>query len=186
MALVICTHGEGVIGEGEFLVVHVGGTGNGGSALGGFHHDVAVLGEAGTGGDEVAEDDVLLEAFEHIHLAESGGLGKDTGGVLEGGGGDEGLGLEGGLGDTQEDGLAVGGAAMLLHSLLVDAGERGAVHLVAPEETGIARVLHAHLAEHLGNDDFNVLVVDFHTLHAVHLLHLFLELYEVIHIREMA
>ena len=132
MALVVSTDGEGVIGQREFFLVHVGGAGNGGSALGGFDHDVAVLGEAGTSGDEVTQDDVFLEAFQHIDLAQGGSLGEDAGGVLEGSGRDEGIGLEGGLGDALENGLAVGRAAMLLHGLLVDAGEGGAVDFIAP------------------------------------------------------
>ena len=112
----------------------------------------------------MAEDDVLLEAAQFVNAAHRGGLGEDASGVLEGGGGDEGVGLEGGLGDTQKGGLADGRAlAFLAHALvgfLVDvAGD-----LLAVEEVGVTRVFDAVLAEHLADDDLDVLVVDLDAL----------------------
>ena len=58
------------------------------------------------------------------------------------------------------------------HHLLVHAKERLARHLLAPEEVRVARVRDAHLAEHLADDDLDVLVVDLHALQTVDLLHL--------------
>ena len=55
--------------------------------------------EAGAGRDEVAEDDVLLEADQVIDLAGQGGLGEDLGGLLEAGGRDEAIRLHRRLGD---------------------------------------------------------------------------------------
>ena len=77
-------------------VVGVGGFG----VLAFFRFEVAVEGHAGAGGDEAAEDDVLLEAAEVVDPAFQGRFGEDAGGFLEGGGGDEGLAGEGGLGDA--------------------------------------------------------------------------------------
>ena len=48
--------------------------------------------EPGPGGDEVAEDDVLLQADEVVDLAGQGRLGQDLGRLLEAGGRDEALG----------------------------------------------------------------------------------------------
>ena len=44
--------------------------------------------------------------MEVIPLGFDGGVGKDTGGFLEGGGGEEGLSLKGGLGDTKDEWLS--------------------------------------------------------------------------------
>ena len=131
-----------------------------------------VLIEAGTGGDEVTENDVLLEALQQIRLTEGGGLCEDACGILEGCGGDEGIRLEGSLRDTEQDGLAFRRATIHLHSERIDAVQSCGIHLIAPEQTGITGVLDANLTQHLGDDDLHVLIVDFHTLDAVDLLHL--------------
>src|SRR5262245_40100082 len=44
---------------------------------------------AGAGRNQPADDHVLLEAIERIGLAVDGGVGQHTGGLLEGGRGDE-------------------------------------------------------------------------------------------------
>ena len=75
--------------------------------------DVLVQREAGAGGDEVAHDDVLLEAAEIIHAAEGRGFGQDASGVLEARGGDEAVGFQRGLGDAEQDGDGLGGLAAL-------------------------------------------------------------------------
>src|SRR6266511_455683 len=59
--------------------------------------EVEVRRERGAGWDQVAEDDVLLEADEHVDRSSQGGFGEDLGGLLEAGGADEGLALEAGL-----------------------------------------------------------------------------------------
>ena len=69
-------------------------------------------------------------------------------------------------------GFAFGGLAALGDDLGVDALEVGAVDLVAPEElVGVARIGDLHLAQHLADDDLDVLVVDFHALDAIDFLH---------------
>src|SRR4051794_6044212 len=49
--------------------------------------DVLVALHAGAGRDELADDDVLLEAHETVGTALDGGLGEHTRRLLEGGGG---------------------------------------------------------------------------------------------------
>src|SRR5690606_31590757 len=80
---------------------------------------LVVVGEAGTGRDEPADHDVLLEAAQEVLLAGDRGLGEDAGGLLEGGRRDEGLGRQRGLGDTQQDPLEGGGHLAFLHQALV-------------------------------------------------------------------
>ena len=57
--------------------------------------------EAGPGGDEVAEDDVLLEADQVIDLAGQGRLGQHLGRLLKARRRDEAVRLHRGLGDAQ-------------------------------------------------------------------------------------
>ena len=142
--------------------------------------------EAGAAGDEVAEDDVLLEAAEFIHPAHRRGLGQHARRVLEGRGGDERVGLERGLGDAEERGLGLRRAAAFHHHLLVHLEERLARDLLAPEEVGVARVRDADLAEHLADDDLDVLVVDLDALETVDLLHFVDEvLFEFLRTRDL-
>ena len=47
---------------------------------------------AGSRRDQAADDDVLLEAVQAVHLAVDGGIGEDTRRFLERGGRDEGTG----------------------------------------------------------------------------------------------
>src|SRR5689334_5223537 len=92
--------------------------------------DIAVGREAGAGRDEVTHDDVFLEAAQVVDAAQGGGLSKDTRGVLERRGGDEGIGLQRGLGNAEQNRHGLGGLAALLldTDILVLEGE--AVDLV--------------------------------------------------------
>ena len=42
------------------------------------------LRQTGTGGDQLTDDDILLQAGQRVNLALDGGFGQDTGGLLEG------------------------------------------------------------------------------------------------------
>ena len=48
----------------------------------------------------------------------------------------------------------------------------GAFHLFTGDEVGVARVHNVHAAQHLADDNFDVLVGNLHTLQAIHFLHL--------------
>ena len=182
-------HGDGVValGCGVLAGLHgdllgLRGVLGGGLVVGahGIPVELAVPGQAGAGGDELTDDDVLLQAQQVVHLALDGGLGEDLGGLLEGGGGQEGLGGQGGLGDTHDE--AGGHGELQLQTVVglagVDAGLDGALGVLeldevdggAAEEVGVAGVLHADLPHHLAGDDLDVLVVDINALLTVGLL----------------
>ena len=74
---------------------------------------LVVGGKARTGGDQLTDDHVLLQAHQVVLLALDGSLGEDLGGLLEGGGRQEGVGGQGGLGDTHEKLGALGVAQRL-------------------------------------------------------------------------
>src|SRR5690606_18207154 len=65
-----------------------------------------------------------------------------------------------------------GGLATGFFEATVLGEEGGAVHLLAPEVFAVTGVGDADLAEHLADDDLDVLVVDGHALETIHLLHL--------------
>src|SRR4051794_24601727 len=123
-----------------------------------------VLRRARPGRDELADDDVLLEADEVVLGAVDGGLGQHPRRLLEGGCGEERRRVQRRLGDAQQNRLGRGRLATLGDDAVVDLLE---VELVDELERQLLRVtglIDAHLAQHLPNDDLDVLVVDRHTL----------------------
>jgi hypothetical protein len=131
----------------------------------------AVEGQASTGWDQAADDDVFLQAAQAILLAHDRCFGQHAGGFLERCGRDEGVGRQRCLGNTQQHvfigrrDLAFGGHAVVLVQQL------GALDLLTGDVVGVARLHHLHAAQHLAHDHFNVLVVDLHALQTIHVLH---------------
>ena len=82
--------------------------------------------EAGAGRDQVAEDDVLLQADEVVDLAGQGRLGQHLGRLLEAGGRDEAVRLHGGLGDAQQLRQHVAGVGAVVRRLLAPSASRRA------------------------------------------------------------
>src|SRR5687768_3838370 len=130
-----------------------------------------MMAEAGAGRNDVTHDHVFLEAAEHIDFAHRRCFGENTGRVLEAGGAEEALGFERRLRDTEEHRGCFGRLATLLDDAFVLAFEDDLIDLFAPEEDSVARFGDTHLTEHLAHDDFDVLVVNGHTLQAVNFLH---------------
>jgi len=89
-------------------------------------------------------------------------IGQYLGRLLEGGGREERLGGQRGLGDPEDQRLV--GRLLLLALLLLHADvlalEHDPVDELAGQEVGVARLLDAHLLQHLPNDQLDVLVVD--------------------------
>jgi len=106
------------------------------------------------------------------NVAHDRGLGEDAGGLLEGRGGEERGGRERGLRDAEEHGLRGGGLAAGRDGARVDLLELEAVEELHRQELGVTGLLDADLAEHLADDDLDVLVVDGDALAAVDPLHL--------------
>ncbi len=102
--------------------------------------------------------------------AVDGGLGEHPGRLLEGGRGEEAGGVERGLGHAQQDGLGRGGLAALGQDAVVLGLEVQPVDELGRQEVDVARLVDAHLAQHLPDDDLDVLVVDRDALAPVDLL----------------
>src|SRR5690606_7613299 len=133
---------------------------------------LVVVGQAGAGRDQAADDDVLLEAAQGVAGASDGGLGEHAGGLLERRRRQERLGRQRGLGDAQQDRLEPGrdlAAGLQAGVLLQHALPLG---LLAGQEAAVARVGDLDLAQHLADDHLDVLVVDLHALQAVDVLDL--------------
>ncbi|MPM12273.1 hypothetical protein SDC9_58625 [bioreactor metagenome] len=134
--------------------------------------DVAVALQAGAGRDQLAEDHVLLQAHQGIRLAVDGGVGEHLGGLLEGGRGQPRVSGQRGLRDAHQDRTPLGGLATLGDDLAVLRDVRRTIDQLTGEHVGVARLQHRHPAQHLADDDLQVLVVDRGALRAVHLLDL--------------
>ena len=79
-------------------------------------------------------------------------------------------GVEGGLGHAEQDRLGRRGLAALGQDAVVDLLEVEAIDQLGRQEIRVARLVDANLAEHLPDDDLDVLVVDRDALAAVDLL----------------
>ena len=124
------------------------------------------------GRDELADDDVLLEADQVVLGAVDGGLGEHPGRLLEGRRGEEARGVERGLGHAEEHGLGRGRLAALGEDAVVVLLELEAVDELGRQQIDVARLVDADLAQHLADDDLDVLVVDRDALAPVDLLDL--------------
>src|SRR5256885_3722704 len=141
----------------------------------GLGHPVELVtsrGETRAGWDELADDDVLLETKEPVLLAHDRGLGEDAGRLLEGRSREEARSRERRLRDAEQDRLSRRGLAARGDRARVDVLELEPVEELHRKKLGVAGLLDADLAEHLADDDLDVLVVDRHTLAPVDLLDL--------------
>ena len=126
----------------------------------------------GPGRDELADDDVLLEPDQVVLGAVDGRLGEHPGRLLEGRRGEERGGVERGLGHAEQHGLGRGRLAALGQDPVVGLLELEAVDELRRQQVDVARLVDADLAEHLPDDDLDVLVVDRDALALVDLLDL--------------
>ena len=133
--------------------------------------DLAVAAHARTSRDEFTDDDVFFEAQERVDLAFDSRIGQDTGRFLEGCSRQEGVRCQCGLGDTEEHRFADSGLAAIAFDALVHIFKDVDVDIIARQYIGIAGVFDLHLAQHLADDDFDVLIVDTNTLGFVYLLY---------------
>src|SRR4029079_14313072 len=74
-----------------------------GSVLGGLDRDRAVLAQSGRGRDQLADDDVLLQADQVVGLALERRIGEHLGGLLERARREEALRRQRRLGDTEDE-----------------------------------------------------------------------------------
>src|SRR3954451_12475702 len=131
-----------------------------------------VLRRAGPGRDQLADDDVLLEADQVVAGAVDRGLREHPRRLLEGGRREERRGVERRLGHAEEHGLCRRRLAALRQDLVVGLLEVEAVDELRRELLEVARLVDPDLLEHLPDDDLDVLVVDRDALAAVHPLDL--------------
>src|SRR5574340_766916 len=131
-----------------------------------------VIGQTATRGDQTPDNYVFFQTAQLVPLAHDGRLGQYPCGFLEGSRGDERVGRQGSLGDTEQDRVIGGGLLVGRRHVVVDLQHFRALDLFAGDEAGGARIHHHDTAQHLAHDDFDMLVVDLHTLQPVDVLHL--------------
>ena len=133
----------------------------------------AVHRQPGAGRDEPTHDDVLLEAAQVVDLAADRRLGEHLGRLLERRRRDERLGRERRLRDAEEQRLADRRRLPARRSRARSPPRTMCFSTCSStRKFGVADVLDADAAQHLADDDLDVLVVDPHALEAVDLLDL--------------
>src|SRR5690606_14169373 len=136
-------------------------------------HTQALVGrETGTRRNEATHDDVLFDSSEIVRLSVNGGLGEYLGRFLEGRCTDERLCRKRRLGDPQEHRFCDSWTPTTSENSLVLDLEHELLDLFVGQEVRVPAVLDAYATQHLTHDGLDVLVVDGHTLQAVHLLDL--------------
>src|SRR5690242_17152993 len=124
------------------------------------------------GGDQLADDHVLLQAAQTVDLARDRCLGEHPGGLLEGRRREPRGRVQGRLDQAEQHGLRGGGLAALRQRPRVGLLVLPLRDDLARQQSGVARRVDADLPHHLAHDHLDVLVVDVHTLRPVDLLHL--------------
>ena len=154
-----------------------------------LHLQAAIASHAGAGRDEATDDDVFLQAHEVVHLALDGGFGEHPGGLLEGGRGEEAVRGEGGLGDTEEHPFRGGFRAAPLANPLVHFVEVEPIVDLAGQQFRVTGVQDPPLAQHLPDDDLDVLIVDGDAVGGVDGLdfldHVFLDGADALHLQDL-
>ena len=124
------------------------------------------------GRNDVTHDHIFLKAVKGVLLAKGGRFGQHAGGVLEGRRGQEALGFHRSFSNAQQHWTRLSRLTTHLFNALVLNFERKLVDLLTPQERGVASLRDTHLTKHLAYDHFDVLIINRHTLKAVHLLNL--------------
>src|SRR5262249_2865449 len=127
---------------------------------------------AGTRRDQPADDDILFQPVEGVHLAVHRGFGEHARRLLERCRGDERAGLQRRLGDAEQHRVCFRGLAALGLRPIIDLVELDPVDLLALDQLGLPGIVDLDLLQHLANDHLDVLVVDVDALQAIDLLDL--------------
>src|SRR5262249_57267833 len=90
--------------------------------------------------------------------------------LLEGSRGYERIRRERSLGNTQQQWLSTGRPSVFSYDPFVFFFEPELVHLLLEQEIGVTHFFDPNPAHHLANDDFDVFVVNVHTLESIDLL----------------
>src|SRR6476619_2466472 len=122
--------------------------------------------------DQAADNDVLLEAFERVHLAVDRGFGEYARGLLERRCRDERARLQRGLGDAEQNRMADGRLLTVVLRARIELIKLDPVDLLALDQVGLAGIVDLDLLQHLANDHLDVLVVDGDTLQPIDVLDL--------------
>src|SRR5262245_39776268 len=133
--------------------------------------------QTSAGRDELADDDVLLEAAQVIGRAGDRRLGEHARGLLEGRRRQEAIRVERGFRHAQQDRLRRRRLSAFRQGARIRLLVVETIHQVVWQQISITGVVNAYAPEHLAHDDLDVLVVDIDTGRAVDLLYLLDEIH---------
>src|SRR5699024_6333790 len=135
-----------------------------------FNSHIRVAIQAGTGWNELTDDDIFLEAQQRISLAFHCSLCQNTGGFLEGRSREPGLCCQRGLSDPHQFVTARSRTLASGHSGTVGCHKCDTVGEFTWKQVSITGINNGDSTQHLADDDFHVLVVNATTLRLVYLL----------------
>ena len=134
--------------------------------------NIVVSGQARTCRDELTDDDILLKADERILLALDSRIGEHSCGLLERCRRQERICGKGSLGDTEQHSCALRQFSACLQSFVICVVKLYSVYNRAYEQIGVTGLLDLDFADHLTNDNLDMLIIDIDTLEAVNPLNL--------------
>jgi len=128
--------------------------------------------ESSSRGNKMTHDHVLLKSAQEVDFAKRGRLCEDSSRVLERSCGDKAVRLERRFRDPKENGNRLRRLASLLDDPAIFFFEFQPVNLIAPQQRGVSGFGNLHFAQHLPNDNFDVLIVNLDSLQTVDFLNL--------------
>ena len=132
---------------------------------------LAVPAHAGAGGNQLADNNVFLQAEQGINLALDSRIRQYAGRFLERRSRQERFRRQRGFRNTEQHRLADSRLAACSLNTAVRVFENIDVDVIARQHIGVTGVFNLHLAEHLTHDNFDVFVVDTNALGFIYLLH---------------
>ena len=129
-----------------------------------LHGEPAVAGKPRTCRNQLADNDVFFEAEKRIHFPFDCRFRKNSGGFLERSRREEGVCRQRGFRRAEKQVLTHRRFLSFIFQMFVHDAVSHNVHRLSRKPFGISGVIDFDLAEHLMDDDFNVLVIDFNTL----------------------
>ena len=124
----------------------------------------------GTGRNQTTDDNVFFQALQAVNLALDRSFGKNAGRLLERCGRDKRLGLQRSFGNTKQNRIGSCRRFAVGNNLGIFRFKDISVNLLAYQEGRIARSEDFNLAQHLRNNNFDMLVVNLNTLQTVNVL----------------
>src|SRR6516164_1344055 len=134
--------------------------------------NAAMTDKAGSRWSKMTHDHVFLKSAQKVDFGKRGSLCENSSRILERSRGYKAVRFERRLRDPEQNRNRLRRLASLLDHPTIFFFEFESINLVAPQQHGVSGFSNLHFAQHLPNDNFDVLIVNFDPLQAVDFLNL--------------